>query len=114
MCAKIAYGFWKKRSTISSVFSLSCEKKVKETGIRLDKPKREKPKTVHLLLWQKVCMRRHQHQFTVELNISDISKIRPMETLKANIREAIGKIQLHTIDNVLKNWTDGVGYCMAS
>ena len=23
-------------------------------------------------------------------------------------------IQLHTIDNVLKNWTDRVGYCMAS
>ena len=30
-----------------------------------------------------------------------------------NIREAIGEIQLHTIDNVLKNWTDHVGYCMA-
>ena len=29
-----------------------------------------------------------------------------------NIREAIGEIQLHTIDNVLKNWTDRVGYCM--
>ena len=33
---------------------------------------------------------------------------------KGNIREAIGKIQLHTIDNVLKNWIDRVGYCMAS
>ena len=33
--------------------------------------------------------------------------------LKGNIREAIGEIQLHTIDNVLKNWTDRVGYCMA-
>ena len=31
-----------------------------------------------------------------------------------NIREAIGVIQLHTIDNMLKNWTDRVGYCMAS
>ena len=30
-----------------------------------------------------------------------------------NIRGAIGE-QLHTIDNVLKNWTDHVGYCMAS
>ena len=28
--------------------------------------------------------------------------------LKDNIREAIGEIQLHTIDNVLKNWTDHV------
>ena len=35
-------------------------------------------------------------------------------TLKDNIREGIGEIQLHTIDNVLKNWTDRVGYCMAS
>ena len=31
-----------------------------------------------------------------------------------NIREAIGEIQLDTIHNVLKNWTDRVGYCMAS
>ena len=30
------------------------------------------------------------------------------------IREAIGEIQLHTIDNVLKNWNDHVGYCMSS
>ena len=35
------------------------------------------------------------------------------DALKDNIREAIGEIQLHTIDNVLKNWTDRVGYCMA-
>ena len=34
--------------------------------------------------------------------------------LKDNVREAIGEIQLHTIDNVLENWTDRVGYCMAS
>ena len=46
MCAKIAYGFWKKRSTVSSVCSSSCGKKVKETGILIDKPKCEKPKTV--------------------------------------------------------------------
>ena len=31
-----------------------------------------------------------------------------------SIREAIGEIQLHTIDHVLKNWTDRIGYCMAS
>ena len=36
------------------------------------------------------------------------------DVLKDNIREVIGEIQLHTIDNVLKNWTHGVGYCMAS
>ena len=34
--------------------------------------------------------------------------------LKDNIREAIGAIKLLTIDNVLKNWSDRVGYCMAS
>ena len=34
--------------------------------------------------------------------------------LKDNIREAIGEIQLHTIDNVLINWNDHVGYYMAS
>ena len=37
-----------------------------------------------------------------------------MDALKNNIHEAIGEMQLHTIDNVLKNWTDRVGYCMAS
>ena len=37
-----------------------------------------------------------------------------IDALKGIIREAIGEIQLHTIDNVLKNWTDRVGYCMPS
>ena len=37
-----------------------------------------------------------------------------IDALKDNIREAICEIQLHTIDNVLQNWTDRVGYCMAS
>ena len=37
-----------------------------------------------------------------------------IDTLKDNIREAIVKIQLYTIDKVLKNWTDRVRYCMAS
>ena len=36
------------------------------------------------------------------------------DVLKDNSREAIGEIQLHTIDNVLKNWTDRVDYCMAA
>ena len=29
-----------------------------------------------------------------------------IDALKDNTREAIGEVQLHTIDNVLKNWTD--------
>ena len=32
-----------------------------------------------------------------------------IDALKDNIREAIGEIQLHTIDNVLQNWIDRVG-----
>ena len=36
-----------------------------------------------------------------------------IDFLKNNIRKAIGEIQLHTIDNMLKNWTDRVDYCMA-
>ena len=32
-------------------------------------------------------------------------KLETTDALKDNIREAIGEIQLHTIDNVLKNWT---------
>ena len=41
-------------------------------------------------------------------------KLDIIDALKNNIREAIGEIQLNTIDNVLTNWTDRVGYCMAS
>ena len=32
-----------------------------------------------------------------------------IDALKDNIHEAIGQIQLHTIDNVLKKWTVRVG-----
>ena len=37
-----------------------------------------------------------------------------IDALKDNIHETIGEIQLHIIDNVLKNWTDRVGYRMVS
>ena len=37
-----------------------------------------------------------------------------IDALKDNICGAICEIQLHTIDDVLKNWTDCVDYCMAS
>ena len=37
-----------------------------------------------------------------------------IDTLNDNIQEAIDEIQLHTIDNVLKNCTGRLGYCMAS
>ena len=42
------------------------------------------------------------------------NKPEKIDALKDNIRKAIGEIQLHTIDNALKNCTDRVGYCMAS
>ena len=37
-----------------------------------------------------------------------------IDALKNNICEAIGETQLHTIDNVLKNWTHCIGYWMAN
>ena len=39
-------------------------------------------------------------------------KLKTIDALKDNIREATGEMQLHTIDNVLKNWTDRVDYCV--
>ena len=38
----------------------------------------------------------------------DVVKDKPdtINALKDNIHEAIGEIQMHAIDNVLKNWTD--------
>ena len=50
-------------------------------------------------------------------NVKDkcyVGKPETIHVLKDNIREAIGEIQLHTIDNVLENWADHVDYCMAS
>ena len=41
-------------------------------------------------------------------------KLETIDALKDNICEASFEIQLRTIDNVLKNWADRVGYCMAS
>ena len=43
-----------------------------------------------------------------------VDKPETIEALEGNIREAISEIQLHTIDNLLKNWIDRVGYCIAS
>ena len=41
-------------------------------------------------------------------------KLGTIDALKANIREAIGEIQLHAVDNTLKNCTDRVVNYMAS
>lgn len=37
-----------------------------------------------------------------------------IEDLKAEIGEVIGQIQPHTLENVVKNWSDRIGYCHAS
>ena len=43
-----------------------------------------------------------------------LDKPETLDILKDNNREAIGEIQLRTIDNVPKNWIDRVGYCKTS
>ena len=48
-----------------------------------------------------------------EISVTPTS-LETIDAVKDNIREDIGEIQQHTIDNVLKNWIDRVGYCMAS
>ena len=107
MCVKIAYGFWKKRSTVSSYLKLGniatfflmvmlqnvCENCVrileegKQRQLRmfiilwkkwkklafssLNQSVKSQKQCVHprkLLLWQKVCVKRHQHQFTIIFN----------------------------------------------
>ena len=42
------------------------------------------------------------------------AKPETINALKDSIREAIGEIELHTIDNVLKKWSDRVGYSVDS
>ena len=45
------------------------------------------------------------HSWTIIYGVLSIDAI---DALKDNIREAIGEIQLHTIDDMPKNWTDRV------
>ena len=63
------YGFRKKRCFSSAPKVRYLVKKVKETGVLIDKPKREKSKTVrtpeNIAAVAEVCVKRHQHQFTV-------------------------------------------------
>ena len=70
-CVRIAdFG---RREAPSAPYVRYLVKKVKETGILSDKSKREKPKTVHtpeniVAVAESVCVKRHQHLFTVILN----------------------------------------------
>ena len=80
-------------------------KKVKETGILIDKPKREKPKAVHTpkniaAVAESVCEMASTsfHRHSQQLNISETSLRRilhkdlGMTPYKENIREVIGEI----------------------
>ena len=56
------------------------------------------------------------HRWSIICGVMSKVRVKPeiIDALKNNIREAIGEIQLYTIDNEFKSWTDHVGYCMAS
>ena len=45
---------------------------------------------------------------------NDEDDIRIISRRADNILKAISEIQLHTVDNVLKNWTDHVSHCIAN
>ena len=58
-----------------------------------------------------------RHRWTIICEVPSKTSVTPTETidaLKDNICETIGEIQLHTFDNVLKNCSDRIDYCMAS
>ena len=62
-----------RREAPSALYVRYLVKKMTETGILSDKPKREKPKTVRTTeniasVAESVCVKRHQHQFTVVRN----------------------------------------------
>ena len=51
------------------------------------------------------------HRWTIICGMPSETCVTPtIDALKDNIRKTIAEIQLHTIDNVFKNWTDRVGY----
>ena len=54
------------------------------------------------------------HRSTIICGVPSKISVTTIDILKNNIPEAIGEYCMHPIDNVLKNWTDRVGYCMAS
>ena len=56
----------------------------------------------------------HYYLWGADKDYCYADKPETIDALKDSICEAIGEIQLQTIDNVLKNSTDRVGYCMAS
>ena len=67
--------------------------------------------------WSDVVWPPRSYDLTLWGSVKDkyyADKPETIDALKDNVREAIVEIQLHAIDNVLKNCTDRVGYNMAS
>ena len=72
-----------RREAPSAPYIRYLVKKVKETGILIDKPKHEKPKTVRTsesiaAVAESVCKSTSIHRPSQKLNISEISKIVPI------------------------------------
>ena len=59
------------------------------------------------LLAQKIIFSDEAH-FDLIKDKYYVDKPKIIDALKDNIRELICEVQLHTIDNVLKDWTDRV------
>ena len=70
--------------------------------------------TDRLISRRSVCPPRSCDLTPLDYYLCYADKSETIGALTDNIRETIDEIQLHAIDNVLKNCTDRVGYCMAS
>ena len=71
MYAKIPYGFWKKKHRQSAPYVPYLVKKVKKLASSSNQSVKSQKQCIHpriLLLWQKMCVKRHQHQFAVVFN----------------------------------------------
>ena len=102
-CCRMCTDF-ERREAPSAPYIRNLVKKEKKIGILIGKPMREKSKTV-APFWRSemrfdtvglLFVGCHKYKFYA-------NKPEAIDALKDNIRKAIGEIQLHTIDNVLKN-----------
>ena len=107
MCAKIAYGFWKKRSTDSSICSLSCEKKRKKLAASsINQSVKSQKQCVNpriLLLWQNVCE---------EPSTSIHRRPQQLNTLEISLRRILHKDLGHTKFNWFRSWRQMTIQCV--
>ena len=81
--------------TTLDVWHLVCENRIVSRRVDVVSPPRSWDLTVlDFYLWGAVKYKCYT------------DKLQAIDALKNNMHEAIGEIQLHTINNVLKNWTD--------